>query len=180
VLCLHYKKLINVSREHQGEDDEDEQQVNVAFEANAFHTYQVNAIGYQGLKSTEVLLDNQADISIIRPDLLQCLEDAKRELRVLEVGGAQSTMKTTEYFDHFFHVYTSKDMKANILCFADVEDTYDITCVPREHFTVYLPDRDIVFHRCDELYIADFAQQNIVHTTRVYTKVEVEQAWTNL
>jgi hypothetical protein len=56
--------------------------VNVAFEANTFQTYQANAIGYKGFKNTKVLLDKQADISIMRPYLLSCLEDAKSEVNV--------------------------------------------------------------------------------------------------
>jgi hypothetical protein len=68
--CLYHKKLFYASCEQQGKDNEDERQINVAFEANGFHTYLVNAISYQGFKSTKVLLDNQADISIRRPGLL--------------------------------------------------------------------------------------------------------------
>jgi hypothetical protein len=50
------------------------------WEANAFHTvrtYQVNATGLSGFSLTEVLLDNQADISIVRPDLLRGLRDTE-------------------------------------------------------------------------------------------------------
>jgi len=57
--CLHRKIL------QQGRHDK-EHQVNVAFEANAYHTYQVSAIGCHGFKSTEVLLNNQANTSIMR------------------------------------------------------------------------------------------------------------------
>jgi hypothetical protein len=34
-------------------------------------TYQVIAMGLKGFSLTEVLLDNQVDISIVRPDLLR-------------------------------------------------------------------------------------------------------------
>ena len=40
----------------------------MTWEANMFMTYlekQVNAIGYSGFRDMEVLLDNQADISIM-------------------------------------------------------------------------------------------------------------------
>jgi hypothetical protein len=46
----------------------------------------------------------------------------------------------------------------------------------KHSFTVHLPDRDIVFCRHRKLYIADFAQQIVVHATRAYTKAEVERA----
>jgi sugar (pentulose or hexulose) kinase len=55
-------------------EEEEEAAVNAVWEANAFATvctYQINAVGFSGFRSTEVLLDNQADISIIRPELLR-------------------------------------------------------------------------------------------------------------
>jgi hypothetical protein len=70
--CLHRKK--------SQQDDNKEQHVKVAFEANAYHTYQVNAIGYHGFKRTEVLLDNQADIVIMRPGLLHNVQKAEQNM----------------------------------------------------------------------------------------------------
>jgi hypothetical protein len=35
---------------------------------------------------------------------------------------------------------------------------YNITYRPQESFTVHLPERDIVFHWRDKLYVADFSQ----------------------
>jgi len=61
------------SNKVRANEEEEEAAVNAVWEANAFatvHTYQINAVGFSGFKSTEVLLDNQADISIIRPELL--------------------------------------------------------------------------------------------------------------
>ncbi len=58
-----------------------------------------------------------------------------------------------------------------------MEDTYDITYVPREAFIVHLPDRDITFEHRGKLYIADFARDSQVHMTKAYTKVEEERAW---
>ncbi len=43
---------------------------------------------------------------------------------------------------------------ANILCFADVEDKYDITYVQREKYVVHLPGRDLEFHRRGKMYVA--------------------------
>ncbi len=36
-------------------------------------------------------------------------------------------------------------MKANVLCFADVQDAYEVTYIRKERFTVHLPERDIKF-----------------------------------
>jgi hypothetical protein len=100
-----------------------------------FTTYlekQVNAIGYSGFRDTEVLLDNQADISIMRPELLRALQPTEKKIQVNGVGGLQLTVDRKGYLDDFFDVYASEHMKANVLSFSEAEDAYDITYVPRE------------------------------------------------
>jgi hypothetical protein len=39
----------------------------------------------------------------------------------------------------FFEVHVSEDMHANKLSFSDVDDMYQITCIPRESFTSTRP-----------------------------------------
>jgi hypothetical protein len=66
--------------------------VNAAWEANVFSmslTYQVNAVGLGSFSETEVLLDNQADISIMRPSMLRELRTLKSSVQVNGVGGVQ-------------------------------------------------------------------------------------------
>ena len=46
---------------------EDKKQAAAMWDVSMFVTYQVNAIGIDGFKMMEVLLDNQANISIMRP-----------------------------------------------------------------------------------------------------------------
>ncbi len=82
------------------------------------------------------------------------------------------------YLDNFFCVYASHDTRANVLCFSDIEDMYDITYVPKEGFTVHSPDQDITLQWCGKLYAADFAQQGAVYVTRAFMKAEIEQAKT--
>jgi hypothetical protein len=58
------------SNEGKASEEEDEAAVNANWKANAFvtvRTYQIDAVGFSGFKSTEVLLDNQANISIVWP-----------------------------------------------------------------------------------------------------------------
>ncbi len=50
---------------------------------------QVNAIGYTRLSETEVLLDNQANIGIMKPSLLRALALAEKTVKVNGVGGLQ-------------------------------------------------------------------------------------------
>jgi hypothetical protein len=66
-----YKMKINEKNQMQDNGEETgDAFVNMAWEANIFNTtktYQVNAVGFKGFSETEVLLDNQADILIMRP-----------------------------------------------------------------------------------------------------------------
>ncbi len=106
--------------------------MNAVWEANAFHTvrtYQVNATGLSGFSPTEVLLDNQADISIVRPELLRGLRDTEHTVRVNGVGGVQMELSKAGYLQDFFEVYASEDTLVNILSFSEVEEMYPITYV---------------------------------------------------
>ncbi len=59
-------------------------------EASTFMTFkQVNNIRYTGLSETKVLLDNQADISIMKPSLLHALAPAEKTVKVDGVGRLQ-------------------------------------------------------------------------------------------
>ena len=146
------------------------------FEATTFVTYQVNAVSYSGFKPMEVLLDNQANISVMKPGMLCHIEPAKEEVNICGVGGLQLRVKETGYLNEFFRVYASEDTKANVLSFADVEDLYDVTYVRGESFVVHLPSRDLEFVRRGKLYVADFAKEGLVHATRVVTKGEEARA----
>jgi len=97
----------------------------------------VNAIGVNGFKPTEVLLDNQANISIMRPELLRAFEKTEQTVRITGVGGMQLCTNETGYLEDFFRVYCSRNTKANVLSFSDVEDVYPITYQPQESFTVH-------------------------------------------
>ena len=126
----------------------------MTWHASTFTSYYVYASGDSGEKfgPTEVLLDNQSDISVMKPSMLTNIQCAERPVYVNGAGGTQFTAHDTGYLQDFFSVYASEDTHANILSFAEVEDMYPITYVPRESFTVHLPDHDIVFHRKGKQY----------------------------
>jgi hypothetical protein len=119
--------------------------------------------GYTGLSETEVLLDNQADISIMKPSLLRALAPAEKTVKVNGVGGLQLKVDLTGYLDEFFRVYASEETRANVLSFTEVEELYDITYVLREAFIVHLPEKDIEFKRKGKLYVANFADHKPVY-----------------
>jgi hypothetical protein len=141
---------------------------------NAVHVTQV-------LAPTEVLLDNQADISIIHPMLLTDVQKSEKRIRVKGVGGLQLIVDEEGLLEGFFPVYASEKTKANVLSFADVEDLYDITYVQKQAFIVHMSDRDLVFNRREKLYVADWGTERMVVATaqeneQLYTKEEVRRA----
>jgi uncharacterized protein YdaU (DUF1376 family) len=81
----------------------------------------------QGLKPTDMLLDNQANISIVHPMLLKNVRPAPKKIVIKGVGGPQLIVDQVKDLEGFFEVYVSEHTKANILSFADVEDMYKVT-----------------------------------------------------
>jgi hypothetical protein len=81
------------------------------------------------LAPTEVLLDNQANISIIHPMLLKNVQLLERQIKVKGMGGLQLIVDEGGIVVGLFPVYASENTIANVLSFADIEDLYDITYV---------------------------------------------------
>jgi hypothetical protein len=76
----------------------------------------------KGLLPMEVLLDNQANISIVNPRLLKNVRECDHQIKVKGVGGTQLIVHKVGDLEGFFEVYASEHTTANIICFADVED----------------------------------------------------------
>ncbi len=83
------------------------------------------------------------------------LKPAEKKVCIIGVGGLQLTIDRKGYLEDFFDIYASEHMKANVLSFSEVEDTYNITYVPCKAFVIHLPERDITFEHRGKLYIAD-------------------------
>jgi len=94
----------------------------------------------QGLLPMEVLLDKQANISILHPMLLSNVKKAKQKIKVKGVGGTQLIVDMVGHLDGFFKVYASEHTKTNVLGFADVEDLYEITYTCADSFVVHMSD----------------------------------------
>jgi hypothetical protein len=140
-----------------------------------------NAVGKSDeIASTKVLLDNQADISILHPSLLSDVREAEAMIRVKGVGGYQMEVREKGMLKDFFEVYSSSEKKANVLSFAEVEDLYPISYAPQIGFVFHLRDRDIEFKRQGKLYVADWSDCKVLNTVkenvRCYTKDEVKRA----
>jgi hypothetical protein len=113
--------------------------------------------------------------------LLRDVRKSQRRIRVKGVGGPQLIVDEEGVLDGFFPVYASEKTKANVLSFADVEDLYDITYICKRAFVVHMSDRDLVFKRRQQLYVADWGTMGIVaariqENERLYTKEEVSRA----
>ena len=136
----------------------------------------------------EVLLDTGADISIIHKDLLTDIHPSEKPLQIQTVGGHALTARMQGMLKNFFMCYTSKDAKANVLCFADVADKYEVDYDPNEDsFNVHLPDKKLKFIKKGKLYsaqmdewISDIKSSAILHVTAPngmrYTKKEIAMA----
>jgi len=135
-----------------------------------------------GITLTQVLLDNQADISIMHPMMLSEVRPVDKRIRVIGVGGVQLIVNKVGMLDGFFQVYASEETKASILSFADIEDKYKIMYVRGQTFTVHMPEEDVVLKRKNTLYIADrcvegaVANATVHKNERLYTKEEIHRA----
>jgi hypothetical protein len=115
-------------------DDEEDEEVEEEEQAGTYLTYQVchGVESGQKFQDYDLLLDNQADISVMHPHLLCELMPADIPITVNGIGGKQLTVTHTGYLDEFFHVYCSEAAKPNILSMADVKDMFPVTYVPRQ------------------------------------------------
>jgi hypothetical protein len=68
----------------------EERQANLTWNATTFVTYQINAVGIKGFKPMEVSLDNQANLSIKRPELFKAFDKDESKGQVSGVGSVQS------------------------------------------------------------------------------------------
>jgi hypothetical protein len=102
----------------------------------------------------EVLLDTQANISLFHPSMLQEVEESGSTIRVNGIGGYQMSVSKKGYLPGFFDVYCHEGVKVNVLCFANVEDMFEILFHPSVGFVVHLEGREIVFERRNKLYVA--------------------------
>jgi hypothetical protein len=169
----HYANKCPTKKSAEDNENDGDRGAHVTWNASTIMTYQVNATGMVGkFKRTEVLLDNQADISVIHPTLLREIKPAEEDICINGVGRHQFTVGDTEYLDEFFRVYASTDTHANVLSFAEVEDRFPITYLPRESFTVHLPDHDVPLARRGKMYVANWEEVQSAFATTVYTKAE--------
>jgi len=72
-------------------------------------------------KRNEILLDNQANVSIVHPDLLRDIQPAGNKAKINGVGGHQFTLDKTGFLDPLFRVYASEETHAKRISKSDSE-----------------------------------------------------------
>lgn len=129
----------------------------------------------------EVLLDNQSEVSVVHPMLCSKVR-RKRGKCTVNMAGKTLPIYSEGYMRHFGWVWVSEELPANLLCFADIEDKYDIDRVAGESFTVRLPGgEDLVFTRRNKFYVADcsaWCQQSKDVTAHTVTVAQMEATLT--
>ena len=102
-----------------------------------------------------VLLDNQSDVSIVDERLLKNVRQSSVIHSVSGMGPVPLVLDKVGELEGFFECAAGTDLKANVLCQADVEDKFPITWTQGVSYIVHHPRRDIVFKRIDKRYVAD-------------------------
>jgi hypothetical protein len=138
-------------------------------ETLAFVTYHVCSIKKtEKFLPNQVLLDNQSDISIMKPELLTNVQRAEKLVHISGAGGVQFVTHDTGYLKDFFQVYASDITHANILNLAKVEDIYPVSYIHATSFIVHLPHHDIIFKRCGKHYFADWSDMYNTFVMKVF------------
>ncbi len=162
------------------EDDAQERQVTVTWvDARVFTTYDVYNATDSNLRLGKdvVLLDTQANISLFHPSVLENVKPSEKEIKINGIGGYQMTIWDVGYLPNFFDVYCSLEVKVNVLCFAEVEDLFEIEYREREGFVMQLPNgKEIIFERKNKMFVADIVSVGSVLTTIAEKKIQYSTA----
>jgi hypothetical protein len=148
-------------------------------DADVFATYDVFSAtdGSLGLGTNSVLLDTQANISLFHPSVLENVEESDREIKINGIRGYQMTVREKGFLPNFFPVYCSPEAKVNVLCFAEVEDLFEVEYRECEGFVVHLENgKEIFFKRKNKMFVADIADVAAVLTTIAEKKMQYSTA----
>jgi hypothetical protein len=88
-----------------------------------------------GFTIDEVLLDNQADFSIMHSEFLSSVKRVRTAVKDV-IGGM--VLQYEEHHEGFGIVKSDPRITVDILFFDDIEDMYPTTYLPQDSFTVHL------------------------------------------
>ena len=89
-------------------------------------TYQINMISEKSTEWWEVLLDNQAQISVVDPRILTNIRRMTEPAKIGGITGHHVEINMIGRLTGFFDVLCDHSTGANVLCMADVEDKYPV------------------------------------------------------
>ena len=120
------------------------------YNAHCFHTGQFG-------KWYQVLLDNQSDVSVCDPRLVDNIANTDRwvYLNGISASTDEIVIKQSGNLAGIIDVYASDAVSANVLCMADLEDKYDITYLKGVSYTVHTPEGDLLFKREGKHYVCN-------------------------
>jgi hypothetical protein len=133
-------------------------------------------------KRFKILADNQATVSIFKEkSLLKNIRKIKEKVTINGIGGEIIVDEIGEY-DFFGDVYYSPKASANVLCFYDLQQKFDVI-YDENIFIVTLPNGDeIKFEPEGKLYMYNPVKnefcnvQTVQSNEMIYTKREVQAA----
>jgi hypothetical protein len=117
----------------------------------------VMAAGVTTLGKYDILLDNQATISIFKEkSMLTNIRKADNPVEITGIGGKLSVNLIGD-FENITKVYYHPDCVANILSFFDIAENHDVSYNRRfNQFTVCIDDRSAIFKPFGKLYVWRF------------------------
>jgi hypothetical protein len=133
------------------------------------HTFASDELSTTTSSVCEVLADNQATVSVFgNADLLTNIRLADNAITVEGIGG-KTDLNLVGDFDLFGEVYYSPNIKSNILCFADLDDRFDMKYVKESGKKIFRCDlndgRRIDFCQKGKLFMYD-AMMNVTDTMK--------------
>ena len=107
----------------------------------------------------DVMLDNQANVSLLHPHLLSDIRDTAITVVVTGATGDSVEYTKSGMLEGFGRVLTTtaSEWTVNVICFSDVEDRYRVEYAQGKGFVVHMDNNPLVFQRQDGLYIADMS-----------------------
>ncbi len=126
-----------------------------------------------------MLLDNQADVSLVRPCFLTDVKELSKPISIVGVSGTKLIVKHSGMLPGFFECLASDEISVNILCLSDVEDLYDISYVRKSALIVHLQGEDMIFDRVDKLYVGKLFRTTPHMLVNFATTKEMSLRYTN-
>jgi hypothetical protein len=125
------------------------------------------------LQDKDLLLDNQATISIFKNgDLLTEIHEC-RPITINGIGGSLVVNKKGKYHD--LDVYYNQHAPANILCFFDVNNSYGVT-IENGVFTTSIKGEKMTFKPEGKLYVHHVLITTEKENKSHYTQTEINRA----